>query len=71
MKIWEILKRENIGKKYEVIIYGNLKDVVKVDYDVNSNSWLTVRNVKDEGLKYPLSQLYLGVILELDFEEIK
>lgn len=71
MKIWEILKRENIGKKYETKIYGGIKEVVKVDYDINSDSWLTVKSVKDNGLMYPLSQLYLGTILELEFEEIQ
>lgn len=69
MKIWEILKRENIGKKYETKIYG-IKDIVKVDYDVNSNNWLTVKNVNKDGLEFPLSQLYLGAILELEFEEV-
>ena len=70
MKIWEILKRENIGKKYETRIYGGIKEVVKVDYDINSDSWLTVKGVSDNSLTFPLNQLYLGVILELEFEEI-
>lgn len=38
MKIWEILKRENIGKKYKTKIYG-IEEVLKVGYDKNSNNF--------------------------------
>ena len=69
MKIWEILKRENIGKKYETKIYG-IKEIVKVGYDINSNSWLTVKRVNKEEIEFPLHQLYLGVILEMEFKEV-
>lgn len=69
MKIWEILKKENIGKKYKTKIYG-LDKIVKVDYDCNTYNWLTVKNVENHGLEYPLDQLYLEVILKMDFEEI-
>lgn len=69
MRIWEILKKENIGKKYETEIYG-IKEVVKVGYDCNTDSWLTVKRVGNDGIRFPLSQLYLGVILEMEFKEI-
>lgn len=71
MKIWDILKRENIGKKYEVKIHGNIPDIVKVDYDVNSDSWLTVKNTNKEDVKFPLHSLYLEVILKLEFKEVQ
>ena len=70
MKIWEILKRENIGREYEVKIYG-LSEIVKVDYDVDPCGWLTVKGVGDAGLEYPLKQLHLREIVKLDFEEVK
>lgn len=68
MKIWEILKRENIGKKYKTKIYG-AEEVVTVGYDCNSDSWLTIKRVGNNGIRFPLSQIYLGCILEMDFEE--
>lgn len=70
MKIWEILKRENIGKKYKTKIYG-IEEVLKVGYDKNSNSFLTLKRSKqDRCLEFPLSSIYLGCILEMDFEEV-
>lgn len=70
MKIWEVLKRENIGKKYKTKIYG-MDDVLKVNYDENSNTFLTLKSVEtNDRIKFPLSQLYLGCILQMDFEEI-
>lgn len=71
MKIWEVLKRENIDKKYKTKIYG-LEKILTVAYDVNSNTFLTLKNNKNNNdIEYPLSSLYLGCILELDFEEFK
>ena len=43
---------------------------MKVGYDCNSDEWLTVKRVGDDGIRFPLSQLYLGVILEMEFEQI-
>ena len=37
MKIWEILKKENRNKKYKTNIFG-FGEVVKVDYDCNSDT---------------------------------
>lgn len=71
MKIWEVLKIENLGKKYKTKFYGCIEEIVKVDYDINSYSWLTLKSVDKNRIKYPLTQLYLGVILQLEFEEIK
>lgn len=72
MKIWEILKKENIGKKYKTKIYGSIEEIVEVDYDINTNIWLTVRDKnKLSGTEYPLKNIYLEKILELEFEEIK
>lgn len=71
MKIWEILKRENIGKKYKTKIYG-IDEILKVDYDFNSYSFLTLkRDKQSDCVEFPLSQIYLGRILQMDFEEIK
>ncbi|GCD10403.1 hypothetical protein [Clostridium tagluense] len=70
MKIWEVLKRENIDKKYKTTIYS-MDEVLKVGYDINSNTHLTLkRNKNSDSIEFPLSQLYLGCILEMDFEEI-
>lgn len=70
MKIWEILKVENIGKKYKTKIYG-IEEVLKVGYDINSNSFLTLKRAKKDGcLEFPLSQIYLGCILKMDFDEV-
>lgn len=69
MKILEVLTKENIGKKFKTKIYG-LEEIVKVGYDCNSDKWLTVKRVGDDGIRFPLSQLYLGVILEMEFEQI-
>lgn len=69
MKIWEVLKKDNIGKKYKTKIHG-IEEIVKVGYDCNSDSWLTVKSVGNKGIRFPLSQLYLGVILEMEFEEV-
>ena len=69
MKIWEVLTKENIGKKFKTKIYG-LEKIVEVGYDYNSDKWLTVKKVGDGGVRFPLSLLYLGAILEMEFEQI-
>lgn len=69
MKIWEILKRKNMGKKYKTKIYG-IDEIVKVDYDSNSNSWLNIKRLDNSGVVYPLHSIFLGAILEMDFEEV-
>ena len=70
MKIWEVLKRENIGKKYETKIYG-IKDILEVTYDKNTYTWLNLKNTKKEGVEFPLHSLYLDVILGMEFEEVQ
>lgn len=67
MKIWEILKAENLGKKYGVKLYG-IEQEVTVGYDGNSD-YLTVK--KETYPFYPLNSFYLGAILALEFEEAK
>lgn len=69
MKIWDVLKTENIGKRYRTKIYG-MDETLKVDYDINSYTYLTLKSDNDY-VKFPLSQMYLGCILQMDFEEIK
>lgn len=71
MKISEVLKRENLGKKYKTKIYG-IEEVLKVGYDINQDKFLTLKRDKQSGgIEYPLSQLYLDCILQMDFEEVK
>ena len=67
MKIWEILKAENLGKKYRVKLYG-VEQEVTVGYDGNSD-YLTIK--KETYPFYPLNSFYLGAILALEFEEAK
>ena len=67
MKIWEILKAENLGKKYRVKLYG-IEQEVTVSYDGSSN-YLTIK--KETYPFYPLNSFYLGAILALEFEEAK
>lgn len=67
MKIWEILKAENLGKKYGVKLYG-IEQEVTVGYDGNSD-YLTIK--KETYPFYPLNSFYLGAILALEFEEAK
>ena len=67
MKIWEILKAENLGKKYRVKLYG-IEQEVTVGYDGNSD-YLTIK--KETYPFYPLNSFYLGAILALEFEEAK
>ncbi len=68
MKIWEVLRPENLYRKYKVVIYDDYKQEVSVEYDGNSD-YLTVKQKKYP--LYPLKSLRLGRILELEFEEIK
>ncbi|KEI95015.1 hypothetical protein N496_18800 (plasmid) [Clostridium botulinum A2B3 87] len=71
MKIWEVLKKENIGKKYKTTIYS-IEEILTVGYDENSNTFLTLKRYKhNNGVEFPLSQIYLGCILEKDFEEVE
>ena len=70
MRIWEILKKENIGKKYETEIYG-IKEILEVAYDIYTYNWLNLKNTKKEGAEFPLDSLYLGSILEMEFKEVK
>ncbi len=67
MKIWEILKVENLNKRYRVKIYGVEQEVI-VAYEGNSN-YLTVK--KETYPFYPLNSFYLGAILDLEFKEVK
>lgn len=67
MKIWEILKAENLGKKYKVKLYG-IEQEVTVGYEGNSD-YLTIK--KETYPFYPLKPFYLGAILDLEFEEAK
>ena len=67
MKIWEILKAENLGKKYRVKLYG-VEQEVTVGYEGNSD-YLTIK--KETYPFYPLNSFYLGAILALEFEEAK
>lgn len=67
MKIWEILKAENLGKKYRVKLYG-IEQEVTVSYD-GSSDYLTIK--KETYPFYPLNSFYLGAILALEFEEAK
>lgn len=67
MKIWEILKAENLGKNYRVKLYG-VEQEVTVGYDGNSD-YLTIK--KETYPFYPLKSFYLEAILALEFEEVK
>ena len=67
MKIWEILKAENLGKKYRVKLYG-IEQEVTVGYD-GSSDYLTIK--KETYPFYPLKSFYLEAILALEFEEAK
>ena len=67
MKIWEILKVENLGKNYRVKLYG-VEQEVTVGYDGNSD-YLTIK--KETYPFYPLKSFYLEAILALEFEEVK
>jgi hypothetical protein len=70
MRIWEVLKKENIGKKYKTTIYAT-EEVLKVGYAENSNTFLTLkRNKSGNRIEFPLSQIYLGCILEMEFQEV-
>lgn len=70
MRIWEILKKENVGKRYEAEIYG-IKDILEVTYDINTYTWFNLQNTRKKGVKFPLHSLYLGAILEMEFKEVK
>lgn len=70
MKIGEILKTENKDKLYKTQING-IDTIVKVGYDYCSDKWLTVKGVGKNNTEFPIRNLYLGVILEMEFEEYK
>ena len=64
MKIWEIMKEENIGKKY---VDSNCNEWEVYKIRLINGDYYDLRDCNDNDLS---KEYYLSSILELDFEEV-
>ena len=65
MKIWEILKEENVGKIYDV--YNGISCCTRIVIEGNEGWFLRAKLIKED--KFLEDEFSLGFILRLSFKE--